>query len=195
MKNTLLILGAGGHGRAVAEAALLSGQWQAICFLDDRWPGLSELHGIAVVGKPDDLAAHAGAGSAAIAAVGNNALRERWSQLIEAAGLPLATVIHPRAFVSDDAEVGSGVAVMAMAMVGVGAVLGQGAIVNANATVDHDAILGAYAHLGVGVQLAGGVKVGARAWLQAGCCAGYQVVVEDGALLAPGTVLSNQVAN
>lgn len=191
MKSTLLILGAGGHGRAVAEAALLSGQWQAVRFLDDRWPGLSELYGIAVIGKPDDLAAHAGAGSAALAAVGNNALRERWSQLIEAAGLPLATVIHPRAFVSDDAEVGSGVAVMAMAMVGVGAVLGQGAIVNANATIDHDAVMGAFAHLGVGVQLAGGVKVGARAWLQAGCCAGYHVVVEEGAVHAPGTILQS----
>lgn len=189
MKSKLLILGAGGHGRAVAEAALLSGQWQAVCFLDDRWPGLSELHGIAVIGKPNDLATHVGAGSAAIAAVGNNALRERWSQLIEAVGLTLATVIHPRAFVSNDAEVGRGVAVMAMAMVGVGAVLGQGAIVNANATVDHDVVLGDFAHLGVGVQLAGGVKVGARAWLQAGCCAGYHVVVEEGALHAPGTVL------
>lgn len=187
--NTLLILGAGGHGRAVAEAALSSGQWQSVRFLDDRWPGLSELYGIPLVGKPDDVTAHAVSGHAAIAAVGNNALREQWSQLIEAAGLPLATVIHPRAYVSEGARVENGVAVMAMAMVGVGAVLGQGAIVNANATVDHDAVLGAYAHLGVGVQLAGGVKIGARAWLQAGCCAGYHVVVEDGALLAPGTVL------
>lgn len=189
--NTLLILGAGGHGRAVAEAALSSGQWQSVRFLDDRWPGLSELYGIPLVGKPDDVTAHAVSGHAAIAAVGNNALREQWSQLIESAGLPLATVIHPRAFVSDDAEVGRGVAVMAMAMVGVGAILGQGAIVNANATVDHDAVLGVYAHLGVGVQLAGGVKVGARAWLQAGCCAGYHVVVQEGALHAPGTVLKS----
>ncbi|MBD9656077.1 acetyltransferase [Pseudomonas sp. PDM12] len=189
MESILLILGAGGHGRAVAEAALLSGKWQSVRFLDDRWPELSDLYGIAVVGKPEDIDAHASTGSAAIAAVGNNALRERWSQLIETAGLPLAKVIHPRAFVSNAAEVGNGVAVMAMAMVGVGAVLGQGAIVNANATVDHDAVLGDFAHLGVGVQLAGGVKVGARAWLQAGCCAGYHVVVEDGALHAPGTVL------
>ena len=37
-----------------------------------------------------------------------------------------------------------------------------------------------FAETGVGVQLAGGVKIGARAWLQAGCSAGYQVVVGDG---------------
>jgi acetyltransferase-like isoleucine patch superfamily enzyme len=63
------------------------------------------------------------------------------------------------------------------------------AIVNAGAIVDHDALLHDYAHQGVGVKLAGGVKIGARAWLQAGCCAGYSVVVDDGAVLAPGSVL------
>lgn len=174
----------------VAEAALLSGHWHLVRFLDDRWPQLNDLYGIPLVGKPGDIAKLADSGHAAIAAVGNNGLREQWSLLIESAGLCLATVIHPRAFVSSGAVVEKGVAVMAMAMVGVGGVIGQGAIVNANATVDHDTVLGSYAHLGVGVQLAGGVKVGARAWLQAGCCAGYHVVVENGALLAPGTVLN-----
>lgn len=77
----------------------------------------------------------------------------------------------------------------ALAVVGVDAVIGEGAIVNAHATVDHDASVGDFAHLGVGVQLAGGVRIGARAWLQAGCSAGYRVVVADGTACAPGTVL------
>ena len=67
--------------------------------------------------------------------------------------------------------------------------IGEGAIVNANATVDHDASLGYFAHLGGGVQLACGVKVGAWAWLQAECSAGFRVVVDDGMVYAPGTVL------
>jgi shikimate 5-dehydrogenase len=36
-ERTLLIIGAGGHGKAVAEAALLSGEWQGVAFVDDRW--------------------------------------------------------------------------------------------------------------------------------------------------------------
>lgn len=80
---------------------------------------------------------------------------------------------------------------MALAMVGVDAVIGEGDIVNVHATVDHDARLGDFAHLGVGVQLAGGVKIGARAWLQAGCSAGYRVA--DGEVCAPGTVLRADV--
>jgi shikimate 5-dehydrogenase len=31
-----VIIGAGGHGKAVAEAALLSAEWQRIAFVDDR---------------------------------------------------------------------------------------------------------------------------------------------------------------
>ncbi|MDX1722534.1 MAG: acetyltransferase [Pseudomonas sp.] len=192
-ERTLLIIGAGGHGKAVAEAALLSGEWQRIAFADDRWPGLSESFGWPVVTNLAGLAALEVQVAGAIAAVGNNAVREQWVKAIHASGLPLVTVVHPRACVSAAATIGAGTAIMALAMVGVDAVIGEGAIVNANATVDHDASLGDFAHLGVGVQLAGGVKIGARAWLQAGCSAGYRVVVADGVVCAPGTVLQADV--
>lgn len=183
----LLILGAGGHGKAIAEAALLSGAWQSVVFVDDRWPHLRQSFGWPVVADMAGLGSIAA--DAAIAAVGNNALREQWVRAIRNTGLPLATVIHPRACVSASAQVGGGTAIMALAMVGVDVQIGEGAILNANVTVDHDACLGAYAHLGVGVQIAGGVAIGARAWLQAGCCAGYRVTVADGVQHAPGTAL------
>lgn len=190
MDKTLLILGAGGHGKAVAEAALLSGDWQYVLFVDDRWPQLQVSFGFPVVADIAGLASVTGRAQAAIVAVGNNALREQWMDAVSAQGLPLATVIHPRACVSPSAQLDEGCAIMALAMVGVDARLGRGTIVNANATVDHDASLGDFAHLGVGVQIAGGVVVGARSWLQAGCCAGYRVVVREGEHIGPGTALS-----
>ena len=189
MGKALLILGSGGHGKAVAEAALLSGDWGKVVFADDRWPQVTEVFNSAVVSNVDNISSLIGQVHGAIAAVGNNSLREKWQKQILDVGLPLVSVIHPRAYVSKNAEVGIGSAIMAQAMVGVDAKLGQGTIINANATVDHDAILGDFAHLGVGVQIAGGVKVGARSWLQAGCCAGYHVEVPEGLLVPPGTAL------
>jgi sugar O-acyltransferase (sialic acid O-acetyltransferase NeuD family) len=189
-EQTLLVLGAGGHGKAVADAALLSGDWQRVAFVDDRWPELRESFGLPVLANIAGLAEVARQADAAIAAVGNNTLRAQWLAEIRMAGLPVATVIHPRACVSASARIGAGTAIMAMAMVGVDVQIGEGAIVNAGAVVDHDASLGELAHLGVGVKIAGGVRVGACAWLQAGCCAGYRVVVADGAQFSPGTALS-----
>ncbi len=189
MTKTLLILGAGGHGKAVAESALLTGQWQRVLFVDDRWPALQESFGLPVVSDVAGLAKCVDKAQGAIAAVGHNQVREKWCAAIEQAGIDLVSVVHPRAYVSASVALGAGTAVMALAMVGADAKVGRGAIINANATLDHDAILGDFAHLGVGVQIAGGVQVGARAWLQAGCSAGYNVVVPEAENIPAGTAL------
>lgn len=187
--RTLLVLGAGGHGKAVAESALSSGDWERVIFADDRWPDLQLCFGTFVVSDIAAIGKLKGQVAGAIAAVGDNRRRQAWIALIEQTGLDLVSVVHPRAFVSNSASVQAGCVIMANAVVGTGAVIGRGAIVNAGAIVDHDACLGDFAHLGVGVQLAGGVRIGAAAWLQAGCCAGYSVVVEEGSVIAPGTAL------
>lgn len=187
--KTLLILGAGGHGKSVAEAALLRGEWESVLFLDDAWPELTEALSCKVVGKVADIGKVAARCQGAIAAVGNNAVREQWINLIEQSGIELVSVVHPKAWISPAASVGIGSAVMAGAVVGTVSQVGKGAIINANATVDHDVQMGDLSHIGVGVQLAGGVKIGARAWLQAGACCGYNVQVAEGELVLPGTVL------
>lgn len=189
MKKTLLVLGAGGHGKSVAEAAILSGAWQSIVFLDDAWPATKEALGWPITGTVDSINEWAGQAQGAIAAVGNNQVRASWVALIEQAQLPLATVIHPQSWVSPSATIGAGTAVMAGAVVGTVSAVGKAAIINSNATVDHDVVMDDFAHLGVGVQLAGGVKIGASAWLQAGSSCGYNVVVEPGMLHGPGTRL------
>lgn len=185
----LLILGAGGHGKAVAEAALLSAHWTSVAFVDDRWPSLQYMSGYPIVASVAGLGEVSGTAAGAIAAVGNNALREQWHKAIRDTGLPLVTVIHPSAIVSASARIGPGTAIMALAMAGVDACIGEGVIINAHATLDHDACMGDFAHLGVGVQIAGGVSVGARAWLQAGVAAGYRVVVPEGKVVPPGMAL------
>lgn len=188
-EKTLLILGAGGHGKSVAEAALLSGDWEKIVFIDDRWPKIKNIFNFPVISnikKIDQLKLSV---HGAIAAAGNNTLREKWQSAIINANLLLISVIHPSAFVSKSAHIGPGSAIMAQAMIGVDARLGTGTIINANTTLDHDAYVGDFAHLGIGVQIAGGVRVGARAWLQAGCCAGYCVDIPAGQLVPPGTAL------
>ena len=189
-RQKLLILGAGGHGKAVAEAALLSGKWHDVAFVDDCWPQRSTVFGINVVSNIEGLPQIASDWTAAIPAIGNNALRQQWMRVISSVNMPIATVIHPSACVSSSAIIGNGLAIMALAMVGVDVKMGQGVIINAHSTVDHDVVLGDFVHLGVGTHLAGGVKVGDNSWLQVGSCAGYRVVLADNHICNPGTIFS-----
>lgn len=186
----LLIIGAGGHGRSVAEAVLLGDNYRLLGFVDDSWPKLKEIWGFPVLGNADALLNGAIGPTLAIVAIGNNAVRERLHKSILAAGFELATVIHPRAMVSPRAAVGAGCAVMAGGVVGTEAMLGEGVIVNSGAVVDHHCRVSDFGHLGVGACMAGGAILGRGAWLQAAAALGYGVNVAAGAVLAPGTALS-----
>lgn len=188
-EKRLVIIGAGGHGQAVAEAAMLMGLWESIQFLDDAFPGASSSGPWNIIGNTAQLATVLNADDSVIVAIGNQQVRAKLLLQLQQLSAKLVTIQHSRAWVSNTASIGAGCAIMAGAIVGTNAVLGQGVIVNANATVDHDCQLGDYAHLGVGVQLAGGVVISERSWLQAGTCAGYRVVVPPNSIIAPGTAL------
>ncbi len=191
-KTRLLVVGAGGHGRSVAEAAELSGQFQVVGFLDDSLPVGETVLGLPVLGPVASMAQHRAAANQAIVAIGDNAVREKLMQQLAAAGFEWATVVHPRAIVSPSAVLGAGSAVMAGAIVGTEARLGVGAIVNCGAVVDHHATVEDFGHLGVNASMAGGTVLGRGAWMQAGAALGYGMKVPAGVTLAPGEAVDDK---
>ena len=67
----LLIIGAGGYGRAVAEAAMAMGGHTVVGFVDDRWPALMPIWGLPVVGRLADLPGLRLMSEAVVPAIGN----------------------------------------------------------------------------------------------------------------------------
>jgi len=182
----LLIVGAGGHGRSVAEAAQMTGLYELAGFADDGLAPQTRLMGVTVLGPCTDLARYRDFADIAIVAIGNNRAREGLHALLQRAGFALATVIHPGALVSASAVLGPGCAIMAGAIVGTEAALGEGAIVNCGAVVDHHCRVDDFGHLGVNASMAGGSILGRGAWMQAGSAMGYGISLAPGAVLAPG---------
>lgn len=186
----ILVVGGGGHGRAVAEMLLLLDQeFDLQGFIDDQCPVGMLILGKPVLGSSEQLYQLRNRADWVVVAIGNNQVRQRLCQHALAGGFQLATVRHPAAWVSPSAELGRGAVVMAGAIVGTEAILGEGAIVNSGAIIDHHGRLDEFAHLGVGVNLAGGVHIGSGAWLQAGCSAGYGVKVPAWSVYEPGHAL------
>lgn len=179
--EALLIFGAGGHGRVVADAARAAGTTGLLA--SDRNPALCQgelLPGIPLH-RPD---APAPAQATAVhVAIGHNAARERESQAL--GPQRLRTVCHPAASVSPFAQLGAGSFVAAQAVVAPGARLGLGVIVNHGAVVDHDCQVGDFAHIAPGAVLGGGVRIGA------GVLVGSGAVVQPGRTVVPGTVVGS----
>lgn len=184
----LVIHGAGGHGAVVAEAASLAGL-TVLGFLDrdDRVrPGLVTWTSAADL--PQEAAIHV--------AVGDAATRERLSREHSAAGRRLASIVHPRAFVSPSASLSpdSGVFVGPLAVVHAGCRVEAGAILNTACVLEHDGRLGPFSHLGPGAVTGGAVAVGARALVGLGARLAPGVRVGDDARVGAGAIVLRNVA-
>jgi sugar O-acyltransferase (sialic acid O-acetyltransferase NeuD family) len=191
--SSLLVLGAGGHGKVVADAAMSMGRWDAIAFLDDYQPSGAGPLRLEIVGRLEELEQIGRRFNMVAAALGSNHARLELYQRCSSAELTLATIVHPAATVSAHASLGAGCVVIAQAVVNPGATLGVACIVNSGATVDHDCLLGDAVHVSPGANLAGNVRVGARAWIGIGACVRQGLTIGDDAIVGAGGVVVEDV--
>lgn len=185
MTRALLVLGCGGHGRVVADVALACG-YGRIAFLDDA-PGSSSP--FPVLGPMALLEELAHDWPAAVAAVGNNAMRLELFRSLRRAGYETPSIVHPSTVVSATADVGAGVFIAPGAIVNTGARIADAAVVNTGARVDHDCQIGVASHIAPGATLSGGVVVGDRAWLGTGCSVRQDVRIGSDAVVGVGAAV------
>jgi len=145
----LIILGAGGHGKVVADLARQTGQYEKIFFLDDNSQDAE------VLGKCSQYLEFQSADTEMYPAFGNNTVRIQWENKLLEAGIRLAKIIHPLAYVSPLAEVASGCVIMPYAVVNTGTKIKKACIINIGAMVDHDCILEEGCHLAPGAIVKG----------------------------------------
>lgn len=192
MTMSLLVLGCGGHGRVVADAALECG-YREIAFLDDSCPA-ARLDGAQVLGPMAAAAELVGDWPSAIAAVGDGTVRWELFCALRRAGFQTPNIVHPSAVVSRRAVLGQGIFVAAGAVINVGARIGDAAIVNTGARVDHDCEIGAGSHLAPGTTLSGNVIVGDRAWLGTGCCVRQGISIGNDVVVGVGAAVVSDLA-
>ena len=182
------LIGAGGHGKVVMDALLMSGiAIGDVCVRDSNQ-----------VIQPADFLGMVVTAPAVVAdmkdqhfhvSVGNCKTRLRlYYEILAVGGVPLS-VMHPRACVSRSASIAAGSFVAAMGVVGPSAVVGAGVIVNHGAVVDHDCVVGDFCHiapnatLGGRVRIADSVLIGAGANVLPGICIGENAVIGAGAVV------------
>ena len=188
--NKLIIIGAGGHGRVIADMAEKNG-YEEILFLDDS-PEVKSCGKHSVVGTTADVLSYAAADF--VVAIGNSATRRRIQLALEENGLRVVPLVHPAAVVAPDVPVGAGTVIMAGAVVNPGAAIGRGCIVNTCSSVDHDCRVGDFVHISVGAHLAGTVTVGDDTMIGLGAVLVNNITVTDNVTVGAGAVVVNGIS-
>ena len=159
----VIIIGAGGHARVVADIVSSMGD-RVLGFLDDR-PDAAGAYGIPVLGKVDDYIHYPHARF--LIGIGSSAVRQKLDQRLS--GVRWHTAIHP------------------------GAKIGRHCILNSGSIVEHDDTIGDYVHISVGAKLAGTVTVGDHTWVGIGAVISNDISVCGGCMLGAGTVVVKNI--
>lgn len=191
MKDGLLIIGASGHGKVVADIALKMNKWNHIAFLDNDESIISPM-GIEVIGRATDVFKYI-KGYEIFVGIGNNMTRERIQESLEADGARIPVLIHPMAAIGEQVEIGKGTVVMAGAIINCCTRIGKGCIINTGATIDHDNVIEDYVHISPGANIAGTVKVGKGSWLGIGSKVSNNVNITSGCVIGAGTVVIKDI--
>ena len=184
----IMIIGASGHGKVVADIAKKIG-YEEIVFLDDN-ENLISCGGYSVIGI-SDLAMHSS--TDVIVAIGNADIRQRLQEKVMQSQGNIVSLIHPNAVIAEDATIGLGTVIMAGVVVNSGARIGEGCIINTCSSVDHDCQLGNYVHISVGAHVAGTVKVGSKTWVGAGATVSNNIVICNDCVIGAGAVVVKDI--
>ena len=181
--NRLIIIGASGHGKVIADIAVKNG-YTDIVFLDDD-EKRAECMGFPRVGKIDEATNMDGD---KVIAIGNARIREKLQKKIDTVAL-----IHPNATIGSRVKIGKGTVVMAGAIINSDASIGEGCIINTATSVDHDCVVEDFVHIAVGAHLCGTVHVGRRTWIGAGAIVSNNVYICGDCTIGAGTVVIKDI--
>lgn len=191
--NGLLIIGAGGHGKVVADTACEGGRWDKIAFLDDRYKQIDNVMNWPVLGSLLQAQEYLHDYPDLVVALGNNKLRVELLKRYSDLGFRLPVLIHPTAYISRAASLNPGTVVFPRVAINAGANVGFGSIINTGATIEHDCRIGVGVHICPGVNLAGEVKVGDYSWIGIGTTVIQQVFIGEHVVIGAGSVIVKEV--
>jgi acetyltransferase EpsM len=192
----IVIWGASGHARVVADIVRLTGNFDIIGFLDsvDLSRKGTDFCGAPILGGEEQLESlrkqqirHL------IFGIGDCRARLSLAASVRHFGFELATAVHPRATISKDILVGPGTVVMAGAVVNPGSTIGDNVIVNTSSSVDHDCIIENGVHIGPGAHLGGGVTIGQGTWIGIGAIIKDRIRIGKDAIIGAGAVVLKEI--
>lgn len=190
MNKKIVIIGASGHGKVIADIARLNG-YEEILFLDDdinkkicgRYP---------VVGTSKDIRQYKG-NYDFIIAIGNNRIREKISAMLERENIKQTALIHPSAVIDETAMIKEGTVIMANAVVNAEVQIGRSCIINTASSIDHECVLEDYVHVSPGVHVAGTVTIGKSTWIGIGATVINNLSICANCMIGAGSIVIKDI--
>lgn len=159
MKKQLVIIGAGGHAKVIADAVCKADEYELLGFVDANLPKETLVFKTYRVIETQSLIQNlVQPNTYFVFGIGNNTIRQKLAQDFQK-DLQFASILHPSSIVSDEVTIGKGVVVLANTVINAGSKVGDFSIIDSGVIVDHECQIGDFCHLNVGTLVGSNTEV------------------------------------
>jgi len=192
----VVIWGASGHAKVVADIIRLNHQYNIIGFLDSQSPERKgeSFYGSTILGGVDEIEILLEKKiTNIIMGFGDCLARDLLFHKLIKKGFYFINAIHPKSTIAADAVIGQGVVVCAGVVINSNTVIGDNVIVNTSSSIDHDCTIDESSHISPGVHLAGGVTVGKGTWIGIGSIVKEKITIGNNVIIGAGSLVLNDI--
>ncbi len=196
MSKDLIIIGAGGSGREVADAiGDMTEEWNLLGYLDDDPLKQGKIiNGVSVLGKIEDVVEYPNCYFIMI--LGNPRdlfIRKRFVEQLKIEIERYATIVHPAAWVSRYATIGHDTFVMPGTTIMPNVRIGNHVAISANTHIAHDTRVGDYVGMANSASVAGRVTIEEGAFIGANASIREDITIGQWSLIGMGSVVVENV--
>ena len=192
MHKKVIIIGAGGHAKVIADIIEKSGD-EVVGFLDDnKENGATVIKNYKVIGDLNNRFAMAVTKKDVefIIAIGDNKKRE---EISHSPNLKFYTAIHPSAQIGINVEIEEGTVIMANVCINSSSRVGKHCIINTGAIIEHDNIIEDFVHISPNTSLGGTVKIGESTHVGIGSIVKNNITICKNCTIGAGAVVVKNI--
>ena len=188
MMNSLLIIGAGGHGRCCLDIARDMNSFDDVAFVDDIQIG-EIITDCEVIGGTSDLVTLHTKFNKVFVAIGNNELRKKLILQALQIGYEVVNLISPHSVISQYANIGMGCVVFPYVVIEAEASIGNGCIIAANASINHNAYINDYCLIYSNSVIRPNTNIGELTTIGSSCVVCFGLSVETKSYVKDGSMV------
>jgi len=195
--NHIVIFGAGGQAKVVADIVEKQGEYRIAGLIDTYKAKGTRVYGYEVLGDESCLADCGDSICGGIIAIGDNWVRSKVAGSIRALapGFRFVTAVHPSASIARGVRLGEGTVVMPGSVINSDTTIGEHCIINTNASVDHDCIVGSFVSIAPNAAIGGEARIGDYTAISLGASVIHAVRIGEHTVIGAGATVVSDIAS
>ena len=192
----IIIVGAGGHSRAIYECIRQNKNLEVIAFIDNVVNKGNELvMNIPVLG-PHSIVPKLITGEnikGFVLGIGDNKTRARRYEEFKLLGLEPISAIHPTAKIAYNVDIGKGVMLGINSTINTNTKIGNNCIINTGSIIEHENTIEENVHIAPGTVIAGRVKIKKNTFIGIGSVVKDYVTIGKNVTIGAGSVVLEDI--